>query len=298
MNIKQNGQKPKIMIACPTSDRHREVCKEWLAHLSKLTYKDFDVLLADNSEGEDYFNELKEIKVNDKSIILLRHQWDKSTRHHLQMLSDVREKIRQYFVEHTEYTHLFWLDDDIFVPDNMLQRLLSDDKDHVGAIVPVFYEPNRVPCIFKDGDVTFGLGLSYYNWAEVDAYKEFAAKWSKDELSEADKNISCHVIADKRKPWLMKVYATGIGCCMVKRHVAEQVPFRTHDNFIFGEDLWYFNEANDKHFEFWSDVTIDVIHKNTDWSILTDGGKRAPLSNLYVAYGPEEINGIDMVEHG
>ena len=64
---------------------------------------------------------------------------------------------------------------------------------------------------------------------------------------------------------LVKVYATGLGCLLSKRRVFEAVPFRTHPTFIYGEDLWYYAECNDRGFEFWVDSGVRARHENVSW---------------------------------
>jgi len=288
---------PKILIAAPTSDRHADLLEEWIRSIEKLTYKNFDVCLVENTVNSDeYFNKLKEVKINGKPIITWKYEWDPEKIHHLQMLAYVREEIRQYFLEHEEYTHLFWLDQDILIPKDTLQRLLYADKDHVGFIVPVFYKPKRVPCVFKSGNIVIGKGLEYFSWNEVNYYRKIAKKAMDGKLSKEEQLLSYHIFSDLEKPYLMKVYAVNLGCLLIKRDVVKQCPYRTHPTFIWGEDLWYFNEANDKKFEFWADVTGMVIHKNKSWDILNECKKIGPTP-FYVIYGPANPTGAEIVTH-
>jgi hypothetical protein len=103
------------------------------------------------------------------------------------------------------------------------------------------------------------------------------------------------MIKDKFYPQLFKPYAVNLGCLLIKRNVLEKVPFRTHDTFIFGEDLWWFNEANDKRFEFWCDCRHRCLHKNTEWnSVMSKGPKGKP--DFSIAIGPKYAEGIDIIK--
>jgi GT2 family glycosyltransferase len=290
-----NNLIPKVLIAAPTSNRHSHIIDKWIAHLNSFTYPNFDVCLVDNSLNSDtYFKKLQNSKIKDKSIITWQHKWNIKEKHPLQMLANVREEIRQYFIAHKEYEFLWWLDDDIFVPKNSIQRLVSYNKDHVGFYVPVFYKPNRVPCILKSGDVIVGKGLEYYSFKELRAYKEFADKFKSDKLTEKEKLLIPFIIKDKWHPNLFKTYGVNLGCLMVKRNVVEAVPFRTHPTFIWGEDCWYFAEANDKKFEFWCDVSVKVRHENTDWTIINKNSREL---GFFIAIGPvtDNLKGADIV---
>jgi cellulose synthase/poly-beta-1,6-N-acetylglucosamine synthase-like glycosyltransferase len=290
---------PKVLVCAPTSARHQEVALEWLKSLDSLTYPNFDVCLVDNTLGsDDYLNVLKEVKVKGNNIITWKHNWSNEKQSPLQMLAHCRESIRQYFLEHTEYSYLFWLDDDVFIPKDTIQKLIVTNKDHIGLVVPVFYKPNRIPCILKSGDIILGKGLNYYSFDEINAYKTFATKFKDNKLSPGEKLLASQVIKDEHRPYLMKAYAVNVGCLMVKREVVEKLPFRSPENFVWGEDCWYFQEANDKKFEFWCDVSLKVVHKNTDWNILIENKNSGPITNFSIIHGPAEGGELVTVDYG
>lgn len=285
---------PKILIACPTSERHGHIIDEWIKHLDSLTYPDFDVCLVDNTLDTDrYFNKIKEFKVKDKPVISWRHEWDVKELNHLQMLAHVREEIRKYFIENN-YDFLLFLDDDIFIPDNGIQTLVSYYKDQVGFYVHVFYEPDTKPCLLKSGEIIMGKGLEYFSFAEVDAYKDFVKRFKENKLTKKEKLLIPHIIKDKQFPNLFKTYGVNLGCLLIKKEVLEKCQFRTHPTFIWGEDLWYYAEANDKRFEFWVDTDVRAIHKNTDWEIIKESPKQMGFA---VMHGPVDSNNFDVVKY-
>lgn len=286
---------PKVLIACPTSDRHKNVCLKWLDYLNKLTYINFDVCLIDTTENDEYYEILKTKKVKDKPIIVLRHPWNKDKRpFSVQMLADARDEIRKYFLDNN-YDNLFWLDDDIFIPKNGIQKLLWYDKDCVGFHVHVYPKGMRKPCVFRSGDIVMGQGLDYYTFAEIKAYKNFVDEFKANKLDLNSKNLAVHMIKDFMKPYLFKCYAVNLGCLMVKRKVMEQTAFRTHPNFIMGEDLWWFAEANDKKFEFWCDSSCRPRHENTSWDgIVQQEPQKAP--QFFLAMGPSNADKIEFIK--
>ena len=284
---------PKILIACPTSDRHKHLLNKWIRHLNSLAYPSFDLIMIDTSEKDDYFNLLKKQKVKGKNIILERMPWDSDKNHILQHLAHVRNRIREYFLEN-DYDSIFFLDDDIFIPKNGVQRLLSYDKDCVGFYVHIFDKEHQQPCIFKTGELIFGTGIDLYSFEEINQYKKFVKKYNKGNLSPKDKNLSSFLIEDQFRPQLLHVHATGIGCLMIKRKVMEEVPFRTHDKVILGEDIWFFNEANDKKFKFYVDTNVRAKHLNTNWDIINK--KCENNFKMYLAHGPVDAKGIDIID--
>lgn len=292
---------PKVLICAPTSERHKHLIDDWLKHLDSLDYNNIDVCLVDTTPNKtDYFSYLKNKKVKGKEIILWRYDWDPKKEYALQMLANVREQMRQFFIEHKEYYSLFWLDDDIFIPKWGIQRLLSYNKDLVGFYVHVYYKPIRKPCVFKSGEIVLGKGLEYFTFAEIKEYKEFAKKFEENKLTKAEQNLIPFLIKDRWHPYLFQPYAVNLGCCMCSRKVTEEIPFRTHSTFLMGEDLWWFNECNDKKFQFWCDSKTRCKHLNTTWSDINKIDLRfRDKQGIYIAHGEDgkEVEGAVFLAH-
>jgi len=231
----------KVLIAAPTSNRHDYVIDEWFECLKKQTFKDFDVLLINTKKDDDYAKKLR-----GHGARVLENIWDPEKANILVHLANVREQYRKVAVNEG-YDYLFNLDTDILLPVDGVEELIGFDKDQVGFVVHVFpkttYQP---PCVFKHGRVMMNQdnpkrnGLGYYSWSWVSKYRG----------------------------QLKRVYGTGLGVLLVKRKVFLEVPFRTHPTFRFGEDLWYYAEADDKGFESWCYVKR-VPHLNANWDEIT-----------------------------
>lgn len=286
---------PRVLIGAPTSDRHGHLLDKWTKHLNELNYPNFDLCLVDTSDNGKYTKRIKKIKIKDKDIITWRHKWDKKKAPFaVNMLAHVREEIRQYFLDNN-YDYMFWLDDDIFIPENGIQKLLSYNKDCVGFYVHVYLKRMRRPCIFKSGEIIMGKGLDYYSFSEVRQYKKFVDKYKSNELSNSEKRLVPFLIKDPLRPYLFNPYAVNMGLLMVSREVMGDVPFRTHPNFIFGEDLWWFAEANEKKYSFWCDSSLRCKHENTSWdNIVQQEPKKTP--EFFIAMGSKNADKIEFVK--
>jgi len=144
-------------------------------------------------------------------LILWRREWKPKEEYCLQMLANVRNDIRNYFLEHKEYTHLFFIDDDIFIPKDYIQRLLSYNKELVGPYVHVFPKPIRRPCILKSGEIVLGRGLEFFTFSEINKYKEFAKKFEKKKLTKEEERLIPFLIKDKWHPNLFQAYGVNMG---------------------------------------------------------------------------------------
>ena len=303
---------PKVLIVAPTYDKKSNLLDEWIEHINSFSYPNFDVLLIDTSqdstEGKEYSKRLSEKKLDniilqmgdnksdrvifERKIILKKHNWDSDKQHPIQMLADARERLREYFVEHKEYSFMFNLDSDVFVPENSIQKLISYKKHCVGFYVPIYQKEKYIPCIFKSSGVIIGKGFDYFSFEEIDEYKSLVNKFKNEELSEKEKNLIPFIIKDEKYPQLFKASAVNLGCLMTSRNVMEVVKFRTHPTFVYGEDLWFFKEVNDKGFEFYCDSDFMARHETTGWDL------KASQQNIgfKLAIGPEDAKGIDIVD--
>ena len=287
---------PKVLIGAPVSERHGHLLDKWTKHLNKLNYPNFDVCLVDTSDKSDYTKKIKKIKIKDKGIITWRHKWDrKKAPFVVNMLAHVREEIRQYFLDNN-YDYMLWLDDDIFLPTNGIQKLLSYNKDCVGFYVHIFPKGLRKPCVLKNGEIILGKGLQYYSFNEIKEYKKFVDKYKSGKLSKSEKMLISFLIKDPLRPYLFKPYALNMGLLMVSKEVMGDVVFRTHPKFIYGEDLWWFAEATDKKYEFWCDSSLRCKHENTSWdNIMKEEPKKKP--GFFIAIGPSDADKVEFIKH-
>ena len=264
----------KVLVAAPVSSRHDYVIREYVNALAKQDYP-FDLMLVDNTTEGDYMGTLKKVTkpLSDlgKKVFIEHITWDTVKDHVLQMLAKAREVYRVFAVKNG-CDYIFHLDIDMILHKGAIRELVDCDRDSVGFVVHVFYPPDTRPCVFKHGElrrVEEGWSLGYYSWRTIYRWKSQGKK-------------------------LVKVYATGLGCLLSKRKVFEKVPFRAHPSFVWGEDLFFINEATEKGFEFYVN-TKRVKHKNINWNEPTSKSKKQ--MKFFLAIGLEEA-WKKMVEEG
>lgn len=296
MEIK-NGNLPRVLICAPLSSRHSDVFRDWVGHLNKMSYPAFDVCVIDNTtDNGEFYESIKDLEVKGNKIISFRSPWKPEEEHSLRMLARVRNELREYFLAQ-DYDYLFWLDTDIFIPTDGIERLLNYNKDNIGFYVHIFPEGmKQVPCLLKSGDIIMGKGLEFLSFDEINRYKQYVTDFRNGTLTEADKNLIPFLIKDIYRPQLLKMYGVNLGCLLVRRNVVEAVPMRSHPTFLMGEDIWYFAEANDKHFEFWCDTDIRAEHRNKPWNEVDAQNKSQFKMSLM--YGPTDAKEAVMVDYG
>ena len=256
----------KVLIACPTSKRHDYCIEKWIKQFEKQTFQNFEILIVDTTPVGDntFYVHLKTFET--ERIKVLRFPFDLENVKILTLMAQVREFIRQEFLK-GDYTHLFFIDSDIFIPNCGINKLLETQKNCIGFLVHIGY-PKKFPCVFKSGEVLIGKGLDLYSWKEIKEVKK----------TYKDKIFPC--------------YATGLGCLLIERQVLEKVPFRFCPYYDNGEDLWFFAEANEKGFTFYCYLTR-VKHLNTSWGAI--GILQKYKQNLYFCIGPADAKEAEII---
>jgi hypothetical protein len=154
---------------------------------------------------------------------------------HMVMGSEVAMQ-RQQLVEQaleTACTHILWLDSDMLFPSNLLQALLSHEKDIIACNYSTRVEPHRPVAFDNPG------------------------------------NLDSRVLSGEG---LQSVFAVGAGCMLVKRQVYEQMP-RPHysvtwnDDYsnMVGEDIFFCEKAREHGYEIWVEKTLSnsIGHSGT-----------------------------------
>ena len=117
---------PKVLLACPTNSVKDYCFEEWVENVSALTYPNFAVFMADNSETKDYAQ-----KIRSKGITC---EWVKPFGKSLmQRITDSHETCRQYAIRF-EFDYLFHLESDVFPHRTIIEDLLTARKSVVGAV--------------------------------------------------------------------------------------------------------------------------------------------------------------------
>ncbi len=221
---------PKVLVAAPTWEGHKYILPKYLLRVKNLSYPNYSVLLVNTGKFKSFTRWLvrkgiKVIKIPYKENIFER-------------ITDGRNAIIHYVLQHPDIEYVLSLDTDVIPPRDIIKKLLKHKKKLVGGLVHAGFE-KKLPCILKDGYLMKHgrKGLSFYSWDEIKKMK--------------------------KKKNLHHVYATSVACLLIHRKVFESgVRFRYTPYFNVGEDIWFFNECNEKGFKFYVDVSKRIKHLN------------------------------------
>lgn len=144
-----------------------------------------------------------------------------------------RNKVREVFLN-SDCTHLFSLDSDVMLPKGLINKYLSWDKDAVTGAYKISHEAGMaVTCVFA----------KYKRLFMLDAIG----------------------IIDQPQ----KVWASGLGCMLIKRKVLQKIKFRNMESTRGTlEDMLFCKDMRDNGFELYADLYKLLPHFNLGWGDL------------------------------
>jgi len=200
--------KASVLIGTPTYDKDKIFFEDYSNAIKKQDHS-YDLLIVDNSEKDDYFNELKEKDINVIKIPKTELKHDTVLRS--------REAIVKKFLE-GNYTHLFWVDSDVIIPPKALSTLLEANKDIIS-----------------------GVYLSPFNYPQFSLIHPVAYKLThKEELRHPLQSREIKINEIK------ELHSVGFGCCLIKREVLEKIKLRRIPNTTSTEDILFCSDARSK----------------------------------------------------
>jgi GT2 family glycosyltransferase len=204
--------KPKVLVGCPTS-YYKEYCfDEYLDAVKNLSYDNYDILLVDNSENNDYFDKIK------KKLPVIKGPYDESARERIVLSRNI---LKDKAIE--KYDYLLSLEQDVIPPKNIIELFLEHNKKVVSGIY-------------------FNRDLKTRELIPL-AYIELPEKSPEGLPSMRTLNDS-EMLSNN----LIKIVSCGTGCVLIHKDILKKISFRyeknkdAFDDRFFGIDLFRLKE--------------------------------------------------------
>ncbi len=225
----------KILLAAPTSI-HKNYCfLEWLVNARSFGC---DIFIADNSPGDANKKLYKKLGV--------KYSWvNPDKKASVNYITESQNQIRDYFLKN-DYTHLFFLETDLFPHSSVLQILSSLNLPIVSA--PYFiHKGSHAMQMSQDIRLVYRQCLT-------------RNPSLKEQFMSIDGSVK-------------QCYSTGFGCTLIKRSVVERFPFRytganLTDNQKGGpshSDSFFYSDLYLKGVPAYLYTGVAVKHYNSDW---------------------------------
>jgi hypothetical protein len=229
---------PKILIAAPQHDSKKYCWEQWKERVQNLTYPNYDVFLAENSEDDSFYNEIKEAGFKAKRVGM---NYDSV----LKRTTVAHEACRLYALDNG-YEYMLHLETDVIPPYNVIERLLWSGKKVVSANYDIFHGKARKAMV----QMNEPLDRSYRAYRTVPFIEH-------EEPLFFDGTVK-------------QIYHAGIGCILIHKSVFDKIPFRYERNNIFHADTWFANDCFQRDIPIFSDTSIMCKHLNGTWLDVAD----------------------------
>lgn len=243
----------KVLVGCPTSD-HKAYCLEpYIKAVTSLSYPNYDIMIVDNSKGDAYhkrINTLLEKFAKGKKFKVVKDEYVENFK---DRIVHSRNLIREEVLK-SEYDYFLSLEQDVIPPPDVIERLLSHDKDVVTGVYFKEYfaqnaETNKVeklvlPLIYKT--------LDEENLREVEYHEIEGSSF-------------------------MKVTACGLGCILISKEALKDITFRHNEKYPAFDDMYFCKDAEQLKIPIFADTTIKCkhLHRATDWRKIKDDTKNS-----------------------
>lgn len=235
--------KPKILLACTTYEGKAYILERYIDRVKNLSYDDYEVLFIDNSKTEDYMNKIKSFGMN-----CIKSSWNEQSKIRL---TNAQNLMRQKFLE-GDYTHLFVLEQDLIPPKNIIEQLISHDKDVVGGWYYITQVPR--PCLSRE--------------------------WKLVNMQYSPEPLMMEEIGKER---LMKCFNGSFGVSLIKRKVLEKIKFKVYKTFIQHADTWFYFDCEKEGFEVFVDTDLLIPHfQDYKWEEILNKDKELEADSMKI----------------
>ena len=218
-------ESPRVLVGCPTSYHKEYALEKYIESVKSLSYGNFDFILVDNSEGDNYYN-----KINKLLVKVIKGPYFEGARDRIVASRNI---LRKYALDNG-YDYFLSLEQDVIPPKDIIERLLKHDKDIVSG---VYFVHN----IINDRRVL--VPLAYVIWDGDEDEEMPAMRPLNDQELWSDE--------------LVKAVSFGLGCVLMHRNVLDKIEFRYNKDTEAFDDRWFFIDL----FKMKQDVYVDASIK-------------------------------------
>ena len=226
---------PKVLVGCPTSNHKAYCLPQYVNTIKSFSYKNYDVLLVDNSKTDSYLEKIKSLE-----IPVVKSSYHEYARDRvIEARNVLRDKVLQ-----GDYDYFLSLEQDVIPPKQVIENLLGWKKPIVTGIV--FH--------------LFPLDSEFKEFKEIPLIALQAKEKGKLSFFDAS-SIS------KARKGLVKVDYCPMGCVLISKEVLEKIKFRYEyyhntDNpeDVKWDDRCLCEDAKSLGYEIYADLSIKCKH--------------------------------------
>ena len=221
---------PKVLIGIGTFENFEYVEKHSIKKILDQTYKNFDVLIVDNSKD---LKHMMNLRTQFPSVIV---EHISRPRYLRDALREMRQFVSNYAISHG-YDYLLFVDVDHLLEKNTLEKLISHKKDFVTAVIGYPHQDYST-CFIRD-------------------YKETRPSYVP--AMPPLKALFYDVL--EKETELIQILAAGLACALINVRVMMGINFYcTHRQAAMMEDMIFCADLNKKGIKLYCDPNVKPFH--------------------------------------
>jgi hypothetical protein len=226
---------PKVLVSAPTANAKNYCFHAWIENVMQFSYPNFDVVLFDNSDNDNanFLNKTYKERYGNYNV---KFNCIKSNVNHkmdiMQKLAISHNDSKNYCIE-KNYDYLLHLETDIFPDNNVIEQLISHNKNIVGGL---YY--------LREG-IDRTLMVQKYD------FRGYFLKKEED----------CYFVDGNLK----QVYHIGLGCVLLKKNILNKIDFRSIKNVFKAPDSYFAEDCKQKNIPIYADTSLICRHENKNW---------------------------------
>lgn len=237
----------KILVGSPVNEMYDYCIKEYVEALTSLTYKNYDILLIDNSKDDKFLSKIKSMKVP-----IIKGKYFEEPR---DRMVHSRNILRQKVID-DKYDYLLNIDQDVIPPKGIIERFLQHKKRVVTGIY--FNYKNFTPQKLGSRE-----GMRYG--------KLFPTVWRFTNKKEVIRQLR----EEELNGELMQIASCGSGCLFIHNSVLKKITFhysKEHDkqekNYFVFDDAFFCKDMIDLKIPIYADTSMICKHliKQKGWT--------------------------------
>ena len=244
------AETPKILVASPTYEGMRYCEKEFIQSITNLEYSNYDILIVDNSENDNYFYYLKETY---PKLTMIRDQSNEKDK--MMRLVHSRNLILGYAVKNN-YDYILMMDCDVIPPKNIIQELLLCGKDITSGIYYNYF--------VVDGKTKY-MPVAWTALTEKE-FEDIKQKIQLPDFITSSEDLKAHLTQEEvSSDKLIEVIIPSAGCMLISKKVFEKVKYGVLDTSKQGgvrttDDVYFSLEAKKHRFKAYCNTKVKCEH--------------------------------------
>ena len=233
---------PRVLVCAPTSIFKDYCFIDWIKNVEQFTYPLFDVFLCDNSSDLEYSKKVNDYAWKNISNNFYCFHYPLEKQPLVQKIAYSHD-VCSHIAVHKHYDYMLHLETDVFPEKDIIERLLWNNKEVVGAVYYTEEGAKRKPVLQR----IINLSPNEEDIVSVN----FEPKEDLGFLNGEVKQVG-HV---------------GLGCVLIKTTVFEKVKFRCDLDYPeHSADSFFANDCYDNKIPIYVDTSLVAKHRNRAWT--------------------------------